>query len=69
MKGANKKKNMKTELVCTRVTSQIKEAIVREAVHEGLVPSEWLRNLIIKELKERNALPKKVFPKVLGEIE
>jgi len=35
----------------------IREAVVREAQKEGLTTSEWLRNLIIKELKERNALP------------
>jgi len=49
--------DLKTELLCTRLTSMIREAVVREAQKEGLTTSEWLRNLIIKELKERNALP------------
>lgn len=46
----------KGELLCTRVTSAIKEAVLHESQIEGLTPSEWLRNLIVKELKERGAL-------------
>ena len=48
----------KAELLCTRVTSLIKEAVLRESQDEGLTTSEWLRNLIVKELKERGALPR-----------
>ncbi|HDJ04622.1 hypothetical protein CW711_01775 [Candidatus Bathyarchaeota archaeon] len=48
----------KAELLCTRVTSVIKEAVLRESRMEGLTASEWLRNLVVKELKERGALPK-----------
>jgi len=56
---------MKDELLCTRVTSVIKEAVVRESQVEGLTTSEWLRNLIVKELKERGALPRVYrFPKL-----
>jgi len=46
----------KEELLCTRVTSAIKEAVLHESQIEGLTPSEWLRNLIVKELKERGVL-------------
>jgi len=46
----------KEELLCTRVTSAIKEAVLHESQTEGLTSSEWLRNLIVKELKERGAL-------------
>ena len=46
----------KGELLCTRVTSAIKEAVLHESQIEGLTPSEWLRNLIVKELKERGVL-------------
>jgi hypothetical protein len=46
----------KEKLLCTRVTPLIKEAVVRESRVEGLTPSEWLRNLIVKELKERGVL-------------
>ncbi len=48
----------RAELLCTRVTQQIKEAVIHESHVEGLTPSEWLRNLIVKELKERGALPR-----------
>jgi len=43
-------------LLCTRVTLVIKEAVIHESQVEGLTPSEWLRNLIVKELKERGVL-------------
>jgi len=46
----------KGELLCTRVTSVIKDAVIHESRIEGLTASEWLRNLIVKELKERGAL-------------
>jgi hypothetical protein len=48
----------KGELLNTRVTAAIKEAVVRESQFEGLTTSEWLRNIVVKELKERGALPK-----------
>ncbi len=47
----------KSDLLCTRVTTPIKEIIGQQASMEGLTPSEWLRNLIVKELRARNALP------------
>ncbi len=46
----------KEDLLCTRVTPMIKDAVARESQMEGLTTSEWLRNLIVKELKERGAL-------------
>ncbi len=48
--------NSRDELLCTRVTLVIKEAVIHESQVEGLTPSEWLRNLVVKELKERGAL-------------
>ena len=47
----------KEELLSTRVTAAIKDAVSRESRREGLTASEWLRTLIVKELKEREALP------------
>ena len=44
----------KTSLVCTRVTPYIKQILEQQASREGLTASEWVRNLIIKELKEEN---------------
>ncbi len=46
----------KASLMCTRVTPYIKEIIEQQASREGLTPSEWIRNLIIKELKNENLL-------------
>jgi hypothetical protein len=46
----------KTSLVCTRVTPYIKQILEQQASREGLPASEWVRNLIIKELKEENLL-------------
>ena len=46
----------KTKLLCTRVTPSIEEIILQQAMQEGLNLSEWLRNLIIKELRERKAI-------------
>jgi hypothetical protein len=46
----------KAELLCTRVTPIIKEAVLQESQVEGLTASEWIRNVIVKELKERGAL-------------
>ena len=48
--------NLRDELLCTRVTPVIKEAVIHESQVEGLTPSEWVRNLVVKELKERGAL-------------
>jgi antitoxin component of RelBE/YafQ-DinJ toxin-antitoxin module len=47
----------KNALLITRVTPQIKEVVEQQASREGLTTSEWLRNLIIKELKSENLLP------------
>ena len=50
--------SVKEEFLSTRVTFNIKESVFQEAQTEGLTPSEWLRNLVVKELKERQALPR-----------
>jgi hypothetical protein len=47
----------KESSVYVRVTKTIKELIIDQASQEGVTPSEWLRNLITKELRERNAFP------------
>ena len=48
---------IKTSLVSTKVTSRIREIIIQQASREGITTSEWLRKLIIKELKNENLLP------------
>jgi len=57
----------KTSLICTRVTPYIKEIIEQQASREGLTSSEWIRNLIIKELKEENLLQMVFKTPKLGE--
>jgi hypothetical protein len=47
----------KTVLLATRVTPRIRDIVVQMATHEGLNVREWLRNLIIMELKNSEALP------------
>jgi hypothetical protein len=47
----------KDSLISTKVTPRIKEIIVQQASREGITASEWLRKLIIKELKNEDLLP------------
>jgi len=49
--------NPKTVLLATRVTPRIKHIIVQLAQREGLAVSEWLRNIVVMELKRNSALP------------
>ncbi len=46
----------KTELLAVRVTPRIKEIAVQAAHGEGVDVSEWLRNLVVSELKKRGTL-------------
>jgi hypothetical protein len=46
----------KTSLVSTRVTPDIKQILEQQASREGLTASEWVRHVIIKELKAENLL-------------
>ena len=46
----------KERLISTRVTLRIAEAVQSAADSEGLTISEWMRNLIIKELKARKLI-------------
>ena len=47
----------KNMLLATRVTPRIRDIVVQMAQREGLNVSEWMRNLIIMELKRTEALP------------
>ncbi|MFP4608079.1 MAG: hypothetical protein ACOC55_02010 [Candidatus Natronoplasma sp.] len=51
--------NKKSELVATRLTPRLKKAVRREATREGMDLSEWIRTLVVRELRERDALPRK----------
>ena len=54
--------NPKTILIATRVTPKIKVIIEQMSIREGLSVSEWLRNLIVIELKKNEALPTIIIP-------
>jgi len=56
----------KTEMVATRLTPPLKQAVQKEAQREGRDVSEWLRNLLIEELRERDSLPDRLS---LGNLE
>ena len=47
----------KNILLATRVTPRIRDIVIQMAHREGLNVSEWLRNLIIRELKRNEVLP------------
>jgi hypothetical protein len=47
---------IKTALISTKVTRRIREIVTQQASREGITTSEWLRKLIIKELKHENLL-------------
>ncbi len=53
------KSESKDSIIYLRLTSSIKDLIIYQSTQEGITPSEWLRNLIIKELRERDALTPK----------
>ncbi|MFW5946470.1 MAG: hypothetical protein ACOCSJ_02150 [Candidatus Natronoplasma sp.] len=57
----------KTEMVATRLTPPLKQAVKKEAQREGRDISEWLRNLLIEELRERGSLPDRLSLGNLGE--
>ena len=50
--------SLKEGYICTRITLAIRKLIFEEAQDEGLTASEWLRDLIVNELKEREVFPK-----------
>jgi len=53
MRGADHK----TEMLSVRVTRLVRDAVVAAAQADGLDVSEWLRSLIVGELRKRGALP------------
>ena len=46
----------KSVLLATRVTPGINEKVKQMAFREGLYVSEWIRQLIVSELKNQNML-------------
>ena len=54
------KSNAKTILLATRVTPRINECIRQMAYREGLHVSEWIRNIIVNELKKNGVIHTKL---------
>jgi len=52
----HKKGVQKSVLLATRVTPGINDKIKQLAFREGLYVSEWIRHLIVSELKSQNML-------------
>ena len=52
--------NPKEKLIATRVTRNISDLISSMAYREGLSVSEWVRNLIISELKRNDVIPNQI---------
>jgi hypothetical protein len=50
----------KDVLLATRVTPRISENVKQMAYREGFTVSEWLRNLIVAELKRKGSLPSRL---------
>lgn len=57
MAGRSGYSKSKDEMIATRVTPRIKNIIINISSREGLNVSEWLRYLIIAELRRNEALP------------
>lgn len=55
------KSNTKTVLLATRVTPKINELIKQMAYREGLYVSEWIRTVLIGELKKSGLLSTKLI--------
>jgi hypothetical protein len=51
----------KDVMLVTRVTQRISENVKLLAYQEGLNVSEWMRNLIISELKRTNSTPRRLY--------
>lgn len=50
----------KSVLLATRVTPSIEAKIKQMAHREGLYVSEWIRQIIVSELKEQNMLGNRI---------
>lgn len=51
------KTKRKSVIVTTRLTPEIKNSIDQASSQEGISSSEWMRNIIVKELRTRDLLP------------
>lgn len=52
------KADLKNMLISTRVTPDVKSAVLKEALADGLTISEWLRFMIIRGIARRKTASK-----------
>ena len=64
-----KRRMLKKDTLTIRISPRIKRLIEQVALNEGLAASEWVRILIINELRRRGALRRIQAPPGLGEEE
>jgi hypothetical protein len=57
----------KTKLIATRVTPRIRRIITSVAASEGLYTSEWVRKVIVKELKQSKLLTTSIDHPIIEE--
>lgn len=57
----------KTKLIVIRVTPRIRRIIESVAINEGLYTSEWVRKVIIKELKNSKLLTTSISHPIVEE--
>lgn len=53
-------KQIKKEVLGTRLTTEILELVEQIAKIQGLKPSEYLRNLILEDLEKRSLISTKI---------
>jgi hypothetical protein len=51
----------KNEILATRITPRLYDYVKMAAYNDSLSVSEWIRNLIISELKRNNLLPFRLY--------
>jgi len=60
---------LKKDILNVRISPRIKRLIEQVAFSEGLAASEWVRNLIINELRKRGVMHKILAPPGVEEEE
>jgi len=57
-----KRRNIKTVTLNIRISPHIKRLIDQVAFSEGMATSEWVRNLIVNDLRKRGVLHRILTP-------
>ena len=64
---SRKRHILKKDILNIRISPRIKRLIEQVALNEGLSASEWVRILIINELRRRGVLRRILAPPGMGE--